>query len=153
MTSTSTVQCAEQLEYATPVHRDRPTDAAALDRILETVRSQIHNLALAIDARDYLTAWLDARELGRMLCRAEAAASRVSGPSGNAEPLRRWREVNAAAMPNLARAPAPTALAIRQARSACRSVDRSAWDAGEQAWLTACDAARAVNGRSLRGKS
>jgi hypothetical protein len=114
-----------------------PGDRGSFDGVLRAVRDRTLRLTCSIGRIDYLTAWLEACELERQLERAARVAAAIPDARERAAAMRRLDDVRAVSASMLALAPAPSPLAIRQARSTDRYADRSAWQREEQQWIAA----------------
>jgi len=115
--------------------KSQDTQQPCIERALDLVRHQTVRLACAISGMRYLSAWLEACELQRELQRARVIASAHQDPDARAHALERVEALEPVVAHLLANAPAPSQLAVRQARSPDWSSDRSAWFREEQAWI------------------
>jgi hypothetical protein len=105
----------------------------AADKVL----CHIVNLVNAINRHDYAIAWVMACDLGRAVVHAESVALQMSSCAERHRAMVRLDSLRPVAMHALACAPRPSPLAIAQARSTERGLDRSAWASEEQAWRAA----------------
>jgi hypothetical protein len=107
----------------------RPEVATArrryFDHVAAIVRCHTVNLVNAINHLNYPIAWSVACDLGRAVVHAESIVLRMPSGAERARAASRLGSLRDVAM--LARAPHPSPLAIAQARSPVRGVDRSTW--------------------------
>lgn len=124
-------------------------DSAAFENTLDIIQDQTVKLQCAISAVKYLTAWLTACELRRVLERAALIAGELTEVSAREDAMRRLAELRAVADRVLALAPTPSSSAIRQARSSDWNADRSDWEREEQQWAAVRKASRLPPAPSL----
>jgi hypothetical protein len=110
------------------------------ERVLATIWRQTRALASAIEARDFLLAWSECRELQRVLAHAEACSVAIPVRSGRNSATHRLHAIRSLALPMIDLAPSPSESALQQARSSNWKIDREQWNHEEQQWLAACEA-------------
>ena len=120
-----------------------PDGSIAFESALDTIQDQTVKLQCAISAVRYLTAWLTACELRRVLERAALIAAELTEVSTREDATCRLAGLRAVADRMLALAPTPSSSAIRQARSSDWKADRSDWEREEQQWTAVRKASRA----------
>jgi hypothetical protein len=115
----------------------------AFENALDAIQDLTVKLQCAIGTVKYLTAWLTACELRRVIERAAFIAGELTEAPAREDAMRRLADLRAVADRVLALAPTPSPSAIRQARSSDWKADRSDWEREEQQWIAARKASRA----------
>jgi hypothetical protein len=109
-----------------------PSPSQALERALTSIDQNTTRLISAIAAADYRRAWYTAVDLQKSLAYAQEL---LDAHAGSPEQAQRLRTLRAAADPQLARAPAPSAAALREVTSSGPGMARPHWDAELRAWM------------------
>jgi hypothetical protein len=109
-----------------------PGPTQALDRALTSIERDTARLISAIAALDHRMAWYMAVDLQKTLAYAQQL---LDAHAGSPEQAQRLRALKAAADPQLARAPAPSAAALREVTSSAPNAPRPHWEVEKRAWI------------------